>query len=210
MVTQKPTRTSKSKDHMSCLEIRMMLWNDGNLNELLLEGRAIQGCLNTIGHSYKSAQSFAKLIGYRLIINIIEFLHLILLKFRFDAYFECGMKANIKKKTCIQNVWYLEKKYCSPAGFKPATSWMQVSCSTHWAITVVVFNRILLEFSPVLHLQPAAEHKLTTALAHYDKLKVGRWWVYVIRQFICWYRQSHVSYWHDRQTEGQDFNFIYR
>ena len=30
--------------------------------------------------------------------------------------------------------WFLKKKICSPAGFEPTTSWMQVSCSTHWAI----------------------------------------------------------------------------
>ena len=43
----------------------MVLWNDGNLNELLLEGRAIQCRLHTIGHSYKSdneAQYFTKLM----------------------------------------------------------------------------------------------------------------------------------------------------
>ena len=47
LVTQKPTRTSKSKDHISCLERRMLLWSDGNLNELILEGRAIQNRLKT-------------------------------------------------------------------------------------------------------------------------------------------------------------------
>jgi len=37
----------------------------------------------------------------------------------------------------------------------------------------VVFNGMLLEFSPLLHLQPAAEHNLITALTHDDKLEVG-------------------------------------
>ena len=54
LVTHKPTHTSKSKDHISCLERKIVLWSDGNLNELLLEGRAIQCRLHTIGHSYKS------------------------------------------------------------------------------------------------------------------------------------------------------------
>jgi len=47
LVTQKPTHTSKSKDHTSCLERRMTLWSDGNLNKLVLEGRAIQNRLKT-------------------------------------------------------------------------------------------------------------------------------------------------------------------
>jgi len=37
----------------------------------------------------------------------------------------------------------------------------------------VVFNGMLLEFSPLLHLQPTAERKLITALPHGGKLKVG-------------------------------------
>ena len=36
-------------------------------------------------------------------------------------------------KTCLQKYWY-SKKICSPTGFEPATSWMQVSCTTNWAI----------------------------------------------------------------------------
>ena len=38
----------------------------------------------------------------------------------------------------------------------------------------VVFDGILLEFSPLLCLQPAAEHKLITALPCGDKLEVER------------------------------------
>ena len=37
----------------------------------------------------------------------------------------------------------------------------------------VVFDGILLEFSPLLRLQPAAEHNLITALTRSDKLEVG-------------------------------------
>ena len=36
---------------MSCLERRLLLWTDGNLNELLLEGRAIQSRLHTSGRT---------------------------------------------------------------------------------------------------------------------------------------------------------------
>ena len=37
----------------------------------------------------------------------------------------------------------------------------------------VVFDGMLLEFSPLLRLQPAVERNLTTALTHGDKLEVG-------------------------------------
>ena len=42
LVLQKPSQSSKSKDHISCIERRLKLWMDGNLNDLVLEGRAIQ------------------------------------------------------------------------------------------------------------------------------------------------------------------------
>ena len=62
LVTQKLIRTSKSKDHISCLERRMLLWSDGNLNELILEGRAIQNRLKTSNRASSNnslSQSFA-------------------------------------------------------------------------------------------------------------------------------------------------------
>ena len=37
----------------------------------------------------------------------------------------------------------------------------------------VVFDGMLLEFFPLLHLQPAAEHNLITALTCSNKLEVG-------------------------------------
>ena len=39
--------------------------------------------------------------------------------------------------------------------------------------TAVVFDGMLLEFSPLLRLQPAAEHNLITAFTRGDKLEVG-------------------------------------
>ena len=74
---------------------------------------------------------------------------------------------------CMQIVLIL-KKICS-AGLEPATSWMQVSYTTHWAIGAVVFDGMLLKFSPLLCLQPAVEHNVITALPRSDKLEVGRW-----------------------------------
>ncbi len=42
LLLQKPSRNSKPKDHQDCLKRRLDLWKDGNLHELLREGRAIQ------------------------------------------------------------------------------------------------------------------------------------------------------------------------
>lgn len=45
LVLQKPFRTSKSKDHIVCMERRMGLWCAGNFEAILEEGRAIQSRL---------------------------------------------------------------------------------------------------------------------------------------------------------------------
>ena len=67
----------------------------------------------------------------------------------------------------------------------------------------VVFDGMLLEFSQLLRLQPAAERNLITAFTRGDKLEVGGLWVYDIRQLICRCWQSQVSYQHDGQTAFQ-------
>ena len=66
----------------------------------------------------------------------------------------------------------------------------------------VVIDGILLEFSPLFCLQPA-EYKLITASPHNDKLEVVGWLVYGVKQLICRSKQSHLSYQHDRETDGQ-------
>ena len=72
----------------------------------------------------------------------------------------------------------------------------------------VVFNGMLLKFSPLLQLQPAAECNLITTFTRSDKPEVGGRWVYDVRQLIwrCW--QSQVSYRRDRQTYGFSALFI--
>ena len=45
LVLQKPSKTSKSKDHIWCMERRHSLWQEGNFKALLEEGRASQGSL---------------------------------------------------------------------------------------------------------------------------------------------------------------------
>ena len=42
LILQKPFRTSKTKDHIKCMERRMKLWQEGKLLALLDEGRSIQ------------------------------------------------------------------------------------------------------------------------------------------------------------------------
>ena len=42
LLLQKPQSVSKSKDHIACLVRRLNSWKEGNLNDLILEGRAIQ------------------------------------------------------------------------------------------------------------------------------------------------------------------------
>jgi hypothetical protein len=45
LLLQKPHYKSKAKDHTSCLERRLQSWSEGDLNNLLLEGRTIQNRL---------------------------------------------------------------------------------------------------------------------------------------------------------------------
>ena len=42
LLLQKPSRNSKAKDHIACLERCLRTWRDGDLNELTIEGRTIQ------------------------------------------------------------------------------------------------------------------------------------------------------------------------
>ena len=43
---QKPSRTSKSKDHQVCLKERLGLWKEGQIEKLLREERLPQSCLS--------------------------------------------------------------------------------------------------------------------------------------------------------------------
>ena len=45
LVVQKPHKRSKAKEHTACLERRLNLWNEGELDDLIVEGRAIQSRL---------------------------------------------------------------------------------------------------------------------------------------------------------------------
>ena len=46
LLLQRPHSRSKTKEHATCLERRLRIWKEGNLNELTLEGRTIQNRLS--------------------------------------------------------------------------------------------------------------------------------------------------------------------
>ena len=50
---QKPTKNSKSKNHLKSLERRFEIWKEGNLNELYEKGRAIQDRLKSDGSPHE-------------------------------------------------------------------------------------------------------------------------------------------------------------
>ena len=65
LLLQKPHRRSKTKDHITCLERRLQVWKEGNLNELTLEGRTIQSRLSKFDKSMATQNlscSFANLM----------------------------------------------------------------------------------------------------------------------------------------------------
>ena len=47
LLLQKPSQSSKSKDHHAALERRLKLWEEGKIEELLYKGKTIQGRLKS-------------------------------------------------------------------------------------------------------------------------------------------------------------------
>ena len=65
LVLQKPSRNSKEKDHIHHLERRLTLWRDGNLDELVCEGRVIQSRLrhkSSVKNEIQITRCFTKLM----------------------------------------------------------------------------------------------------------------------------------------------------
>ena len=65
LLLQKPARKSKAKDHITRLERRLDTWREGDLNELLREGRTIQQRISKTSPSFNNEQisrSFANLM----------------------------------------------------------------------------------------------------------------------------------------------------
>ena len=68
LVLQKPHAKSKVREHISCLERRLSLWGEGNITELLREGKAIQRPLKShrpqrdVNSDASKARKFSKLM----------------------------------------------------------------------------------------------------------------------------------------------------
>ena len=65
LLLQRPHPKAKTKDNISCLEKRLVLWKEGNIPELLREGKIIQQRLPARRHSPKKkslAKKFSKLM----------------------------------------------------------------------------------------------------------------------------------------------------
>lgn len=67
LVLQKPHQKSKSKDHIKCIEKRMENWLEGNIAELMAEGRTIQhnferSIKRSVTRDQRLATTFAKLM----------------------------------------------------------------------------------------------------------------------------------------------------
>ena len=65
LLLQKPFLKSKMRHHSQCLKRRLALWEEGNLNELIREGRAIQqssSTRSTTTQNIDSARRFAQMM----------------------------------------------------------------------------------------------------------------------------------------------------
>ena len=66
LLLQKPHRRSKPREHTLCLERRLQLWKEGEFNDLLIEGKALQARLSKIRNTKDAedhlARSFSNLM----------------------------------------------------------------------------------------------------------------------------------------------------
>ena len=64
LLLQKPHAKSKTRDHVSCLERRLNIWKNGNIESLMQEGRAIQMRLRNADHRSRAntSRAFAHLM----------------------------------------------------------------------------------------------------------------------------------------------------
>ena len=77
LLLQKPSRVSKVRDHISCLERHLALWKDGNLIESVLEGRVLQQCLPSYSHSDHGVTVHREFSKYMYDANVKSSLHLL-------------------------------------------------------------------------------------------------------------------------------------
>ena len=66
LLQQKPPKSSKAKDHVTKLEERLRLWNEGNIIDIIQEARTMQNHFRNSTSKKRthedSARSFAKLM----------------------------------------------------------------------------------------------------------------------------------------------------
>lgn len=64
LLLQKPSAASKVKEHTQCLDRRLKMWREGDIHNLVHEGRAIQSGLsrNLRKTEAQTARTFAKLM----------------------------------------------------------------------------------------------------------------------------------------------------
>jgi len=111
------------------------------------------------------------------------------------------INAEFFKKTCTQKYWF-SKKICSQAGFKP-TTWMQVSCSTHWAIWLWFSMECCLSFLHFFVCRTQPDHRINSRWQEDDGfMMLSSWYVDVDGSR----RVNGVT---DRETDGRLFSFIY-
>ena len=60
LLLQKPSPNSKPRDHRACLERRLKTWSEGDLNDLVMEGRTLQNRLGKGGFFKKDEDNIAR------------------------------------------------------------------------------------------------------------------------------------------------------
>ena len=53
LLLQKPSRSSKAREHVACIERRLPLWRDGQLEDLMAGGRTLQEQLTKLPSKHK-------------------------------------------------------------------------------------------------------------------------------------------------------------
>jgi len=110
------------------------------------------------------------------------------------------IKAELKKKNVYAKSIDFRKKICSPPGFEPTTSWMQVSYSNNWAGFWWNVARGFSTSSSSTRCRTQSDHCINLRWQTWSRKIMG---LYDVRQLISWYRLTQASYQCDGQTDGQ-------
>ena len=66
LLLQKPSKISKTKDHISAFDIRLTLWEEGKFGNLFCEAKTIQNSLKTTFNSCLDIKTICRLDAKRL------------------------------------------------------------------------------------------------------------------------------------------------